>query len=145
MSLDVNPTKGYLIACGLYNGSVSIFNIKVYPVRIDIILTLSFRRTRQHICSIRPQQNILSQFGKSNGLTMMLKTDFVSVRLQQTERFSNGHSAKMNFFLRHCWNSKMAIMFNLECLLLFIQLINLVIFVELKKDVFSSVSMTHSL
>ena len=28
MSLDVNPKKGYLIACGLYDGSVSIFNVK---------------------------------------------------------------------------------------------------------------------
>jgi dynein intermediate chain 1 len=28
MSLAVNPNKGFLIACGLYNGSVSIFNIK---------------------------------------------------------------------------------------------------------------------
>ena len=28
MSLDVNPKKGYLIACGLYDGSVSIFNVR---------------------------------------------------------------------------------------------------------------------
>ena len=28
MSLDVNPKKGYLIACGMYDGSVSIFNVR---------------------------------------------------------------------------------------------------------------------
>ena len=79
MSLDVNPKKGYLIACGLYDGSVSIFNVREnkhtylfnsYPTKhSEPVWSIKWMENdvedRLRFCSIAPDGRVSQFFNHS--------------------------------------------------------------------------------